>query len=517
MNLIEALRNDLDWELIQSNSDYRRTVTKHDPLLFAAIYMPHKLYDVQNQTVADISLNRFHLDVIEYAKGWTKPLDPSNKRHDAFLAPRMCGKSTWIFHILPIWAGAHKHKRYIIAFSNSDTQSKGWLMNFKSEIKTNALLAEDYPEFVDEKRLGNAARAMLDNRNQTQRANDFVFHVAGSDNAVLGANREGVRPDVILFDDIEPGESNYSAHEARKRLHTVLNDHWYLNVMAVKVFVGTTTMPDSIMDQIRKVGEFKDMWITEHGTVEGFRDALEPDYRWVLDKGINCHYYPAIVTDEDGSETSLWPEVWTMEYLNSERHTREFAMQMMNRPVSLDGGYWTEDDIEIDEPESYKNTIISVDPAVTTKRTSDFTGLAVMSRGSDGKIYVRHAEQVKYTSEDLKYRVTQLVSEYDAKVVYVETNQGGDLWKQVFTGIAARYRSMRNTEKKEVRAAQAHDFYKKGRVKHTRHFPGLEEQMLAFPRVPHDDVLDAVTAGVLYFNKHSRKVSAYSFNYQEAS
>jgi predicted phage terminase large subunit-like protein len=190
---------------------------------------------------------------------------------------------------------------------------------------------------------------------------------------------------------------------------------------------------------------------------------------------------------------------------------------MMNRPVSLDGGYWTEEDIDIAEPEFFKNTIISVDPAVTTKRTSDFTGLAVLSRGSDGLIYVRHAEQVKYTSEDLKYRVTQLVAEYDARVVYVETNQGGDLWKQVFTGIAARYRSMRNQEKKEVRAAQAHDFYKKGRVKHTRHFPSLEEQMLAFPRVPHDDVLDAVTAGVLYFNKNSRKVSAYSFNYQEAS
>lgn len=501
-----------------STSEGRRLATKHDPLLFAAVYLPHKLYDVgRQQTIADVSLNKFHLDVLEYAKGWARPLDPSNKRHDAFIAPRMCGKSTWIFHILPIWAGAHQHKRYIIAFSNSDTQSKGWLMNFKSEIKTNALLAQDFPEFVDEKRLNGQARAMLDNRNMTQRANNFVFQVAGADNAVLGANREGVRPDVILFDDIEPGESNYSAHEARKRLHTVLNDHWFLNSMAIKVFVGTTTMPDSIMDQIRKVGEFKEKWLAEHGTVEGFHASLEPDYRWVSDKGINCHYYPAIITHEDGSEESLWPEVWTMEYLNSERHTREFAMQMMNRPVSLDGGYWQEDDIEIAEPESFGNTIVSVDPAVTTKRASDYTGLAVLSRGSDGLIYVRHAEQVKYTSEDLKERVSQLIEQYDAKVVYVETNQGGDLWKQVFGGLKAKYRSIRNTEKKEVRAAQAHDFYKKGKVKHTRHFPSLEEQMLAFPRVPHDDVLDAVTAGVLYFNQKGRRVSALQYKYREVA
>lgn len=515
MRLTEALRN-VDPRLL-TTSEGRRLATKHDPLLFAAVYMPHKLYDAQRQTIADVSLNPFHLDVLEYAKGWARKVDPHNKQHDAFIAPRMCGKSTWIFHILPIWAGAHGHRRYIIAFSNSDTQSKGWLMNFKSEIKSNELLAEDFPEFCDEKRLNGNARAMLDNRNMTQRANQFVFQVAGADNAVLGANREGVRPDVILFDDIEPDESNYSAHEAAKRLNTVLNAHFYLNPYAVKVFVGTTTMPDSIMDQIRKVGEYKKKYIAERGEVDGFRDSLEPDYRWVVDNQIDCHYYPAIMTNEDGTEESLWPEVWPMEYLNETRHTREFAMQMMNRPVSLDGGYWTEEDIEIGEPEEFGNTIISVDPAVTTKRTSDYTGLAVLSRGKDGLIYVRHAEQVKHTSEDLKDRVAQLIDQYGAKVVYVETNQGGDLWKQVFGGLPARYRGMRNTEKKEIRAGQAHDFYKKGKVKHTRHFPALEEQMLAFPRVPHDDVLDAVTAGVLYFNQKSRRISAHQFKYREVA
>lgn len=515
MRLTKALR-EFDPRLLET-SEGRRALTKHDPLLFAAVYLPHKLYDAQRQTIGDVSLNQFHVDVVDYAKAWAKPLDAKNKAHDAFISPRMCGKSTWIFHILPIWAGAHEHKRYIIAFSNSDTQSKNWLLNFKSEIKTNALLAQDFPEFVDEKRLNGNARAMIDNRNMTQRANNFVFQVAGADNAVLGANREGVRPDVILFDDIEPDESNYSAHEVRKRLQTVLSSHWYLNVFAVKVFVGTTTMPDSIMDQIRKVGEYKEKYLAEHGDEEGFRNSLESEYRWVVDNDINCHYYPAIVTHEDGSEESLWPEVWSMDYLNLHRHTRDFAMNMMNRPISLDGGYWEEADIDVSEPESYGNTIISVDPAVTTKRTSDYTGIAVISRGNDGKLYVRHAEQTRMTSEDLKDHISTLIPLYDAKVVYVETNQGGDLWKQVFTGIAAKYRGMRNTEKKEVRAAQAHDFYKRGYVKHTKHFPALEEQMLAFPRVPHDDVLDAVTSGVLYFNRKGRKAVATQINYMEAA
>lgn len=516
MLLKEALRP-FDERLLAS-SEGRKALTKHDPLLFAAIYLPHTLYDANaGQTIADASLNAFHLEVVEYAKSWSWPLDAHNKRHDSFIAPRMVGKSTWFFLILPIWAAAHGHKKYIVAFSDSSTQSERWLQNFKTEIKTNDVLAEDYPEFCDELRIRGHQRASMDNRNITLRGNNFVFQVAGADNNVLGANINNVRPDLLLFDDIEPSESNYSEHEAGKRRNTVLSAHFFLNMYATKVFVGTTTMPESIVDQIRKVGEAKTLHLKEFGSLDGFYASLDASHRWVEDNNIVCHYFPAIITHEDGSESSLWPEKWSLEQLNSQRHTREFAMNMMNRPIGMDGGYWDETDIEVDEPESFGNTIISIDPAVTTKRTSDYTGIAVISRGSDNKLYVRHAEQTRLNSEDLKSHVETLIPKFNAKVVYVETNQGGDLWKQVFSGIAAKYRGMRNTEKKEIRAGRAHDYYKKGMVRHTAHFPALEEQMLAFPRVPHDDVVDAVVGGILYFNTKGRKVSAQQVNYTEVN
>lgn len=513
MNLKEALR-DFDPRLLAS-AEGRKALTKHDPLLFAAIYMPHKLYDPAYESIADVTLNEFHLDVINYAKSWTQRLDIKNKRHDCFIAPRMTGKSTWINHILPIWAGAFKHKRYLLAFSDSDTQAQRWLGNFKSELDSNDLLREDFPEFVTAKKMGG--RDYLDNRNVTMRGNGFIFQVAGADSNVLGANINGQRPEVLLFDDIEPTESNYSQHEAAKRLQTVLSAHFYLNIAAIKVFIGTTTMPESIIDQMRKVNEAEIAFRSENEwDSEAFRNYLDPQYRWVVDNGIKTHYWPAIVQTESGEE-SLWPERWSMAYLNAQRHTREFAMNMMNRPISLDGGYWNEEDIEIDEPNSYGNTILSIDPAVTTKRTSDYTGIAVVSRGDDGRLYVRHAEQVKLTSDALKDHVDNLLKEYDAKVLYIETNQGGDLWKQVFNGVPAKFRQVRQTEKKEVRAAQAHDIYRKGRVAHVRHFPALEEQMLAFPRVPHDDVLDAVVSAVLYFNLKNQRPRAQEINYLEAS
>jgi len=514
LRLFDALR-DIDPRLL-TTTDGRIAVTKHDPLMFAAVYLPHKLYDSAFESISDVSLNDFHLDVIEYAKSWTKRLDIKNKQHDCFIAPRMTGKSTWIGHILPLWAGAHYHKRYLLMFSDNDTQAQRWLMNFKMEIDNNDLLREDFPEFAGITKKGG--KDYLDNRNVTMRGNGFIFQVAGADSNVLGANINGQRPEVLLFDDIEPSESNYSAHDANKRLQTVLSAHFYLNPAAIKAFIGTTTMPDSIIDQMRKVGEAESLYRAENDEwdVEAFRNSLDPDYRWVVNNGIRTHYWPAIVLTDEGEE-SLWPEKWDMEFLNSQRHTREFAMNMMNKPVSLDGGYWDEDDIVVDEPASYGNTLISVDPAVTTKRTSDFTGVLVMSRGSDDRLYVRHASKVKYTSKELREYVEGLIKEYGAKVLYIETNQGGDVWKDVFDGVPAKYVSVRQQEKKELRATQAHAIYQEGKVAHVRHFPELEEQLLAFPHVPHDDLVDALSSAVLYFNRKTGRVGARQINYMEAN
>jgi phage terminase large subunit-like protein len=58
------------------------------------------------------------------------------------------------------------------------------------------------------------------------------------------------------------------------------------------------------------------------------------------------------------------------------------------------------------------------------------------------------------------------------------------------------------------------NFYQQGKVRHTDHFAALEEQMWSFPKVSHDDVLDAVVSGVLYFlDNKAVKLEARQINY----
>lgn len=499
MDIKEAFREDF-WEVAEllATSEGRRVLTMHDPLLFAYVYFPHH---ISNPADGSMTVCDFHLDLLDFAESWSRPAGKRKESRAAFIAPRQSGKSTWIFLLLPMWAAAHGHRKFVAAFSDSEAQAMTHLHTFKMELVSNKLLQEDFPELCASKKVGNSSKEMLNNRNQIMQANNFIFMAKGADSAALGMKLGATRPDVLLFDDIEPGESNYSEYEARKRKETLQSDLFPLNDWAVVAIVGTTTMPNSLIDQMRKVKTTQDEY---EGDPELFREVLDPDLRWVLDENINVHYWPVILEDENGDEYSLWPERWTMEELDRDRATRAFQKNMMNRPVSSDGGYWDDEDIDIDRPEYFKRTLLSVDPAVTTAKKSDYTGLAIVSQGSDGLLYVRHAEQVKLSSEALADKVIGLIEEYGAGICVVETNQGGDLWKQVFHGIPAKFVAIRAKEKKEVRAAQAADYYKRGQVKHTQHLFVAEEQMLAFPHVTHDDVVDAIVTGVLAFKKYAR-------------
>jgi predicted phage terminase large subunit-like protein len=244
---------------------------------------------------------------------------------------------------------------------------------------------------------------------------------------------------------------------------------------------------------------------------QGERDAA---LQWIEDQNVKVHYYPAIMTADDSSERSVWPEKWSLEWLQSQRHLRDFAKNYMNRPVNSDGNFWTYEDVIIDDPEFFGNTIISIDPAVTKNKVSDYTGIAVLSRGEDNYIYVRDAFQLKVSPSELSDRVASLVDIYDPGIIYVETNQGGDLWQDVFKDIPVRYRSIKQSVSKQIRAGKALNFYQQGLVRHTNHFPVLEEQMYSFPKVSHDDVLDAVVSGVLYFlDNKTPRILAKQLNY----
>lgn len=494
---VEALR------MLLGSSAGRRYLTYDEPLLFALTYMPHALKmpapidefaEGAESEIGVISMSFFHNDLCEKARTWSeKPASqfgPAEAR-DAFIAPRDAGKSTWLFKILPMWMAAHGHSKFVAAFADSGPQAKKHLSSFKRELEANPLLQSDFPDMCHPlKRRGNVN--VSDTQDLYQAQSGFVFAAGGADSSVLGMKVEDQRPDLIILDDLEPDEASYSDYQMQQRLSTLTDAILPLNIRARVILAGTVTMPGSITHQLIKStlpGEEAEDWIT----TERFR----------------VHHYKPILIDEHGDESSMWPEKWPMDWLNSVRHTRSFAKNYDNNPLAIDGQYWTRDDFTYGSLPCAM-TVLSVDGAVTNKSKSDFTGLAVVGATAhqpgdiNRRCEVKYATAVKLLGAALRQKVLGILESYpEISLLMIEGNQGQELWREVFHDMPVKIHIFSNSEPKEVRAGRVHALYQRipSRVVHTERLQQAEEQMVGFPRLKHDDIVDVIGNPVLKFLK----------------
>lgn len=472
----------------------RRELTKLDPLLWAVLYVPHLLKGTDGR----ITFGDVHLQIYRDALELIRSPGPKESRR-AYVAPRGSGKSTTLFLIVPLWAACHGWVRFIAAFSSSATQSQDHLAGLRRELQTNKLVRVDYPDLVAPARKANGT-AVADSQAMLHTKSGFSFAARGIDTEVLGlVDPENRRPDMLLLDDIEGEEgAGYSPYQAKKRLITLLDGILPMNDRAHVRLVGTVTLPGGILHQLTKS-------VTELG---------EPK-QWIADEQFRTTYFPPLVRLDDGTERSLWPGRWSTSYLQSIAATRSYAKNFANKPVPEDAEYWSESDFVYQRFPAVK-AYLSVDGAVTTKASSDFTGLAVVGwapveGGQPARCLVEYAQAVKLQGAALRARVLQLLDSFPhIGAVLVETNQGGDMWREVLHSLPVRIVTVHNREPKTVRAGRLLNLYQMvpPRVVHAQPLPALEEEMVAFPHALNDDMLDAVGNAVLRFLKPPAKKKA---------
>jgi phage terminase large subunit-like protein len=476
----------------------RRLLTRLDPMLFALVYLRHHLRDAEGR----ITFGDAHLDWCRAARRWVRrPTGPAETR-DAYIAPRNMGKSTWWFLILPMWAAAHGHVRFAAAFAASATQAETHLASFKKEIDGNELLRRDYKSLCTPARRPSGSN-VADTQSMFIADNGFVFAARGIDSSNLGMKVGERRPDLILCDDIEPDESSYSLDLARKRRTTLVDAILPLNVYARVVISGTVTMPGSIVHQLVK-------------HARGVETAP-----WIAEEGFAAHYTPPIIKTAGGYERSVWPAKWPLSYLKSIEHTRSFAKNYANDPMGADGDLWTPDDFRYPGAEGVDpvtHMMLSIDPAVTAKKGSDFTAMAVVSWSAQRRRCTVHAAVAMKIQPGplLRDRVLAMLDEFpEIGLILIEVNQGQDTWQAILHDMPVKVKPVSQTENKFVRAEGVLHHYQRGRVIHARRLVEVEQQMCAFPKAPHDDLVDAVGSAVRRFipNKPREISKAVSASY----
>ncbi|MGA2412687.1 MAG: hypothetical protein ABSG46_20180 [Candidatus Binataceae bacterium] len=493
----------LDRDALASDDPAERVrLTKDDPLLFALVYLVHHLHSAETQE--RLSFADFHRQVIEAAKEWKRKSTRPRQYRSCWVTPRGMGKSTWLFCLLPIWAAAHGHIKFIVAFSDSADQAKNHLATIRGEFDTNELLIQDFPELCMPKVRrtgGSLAKKTVSARvDKIEQANDFIMMAKGSGTAARGLKSGKRRPDLIILDDIEPGEEKYSPSVMVFRLRWMLETVFHLNEFARVVIVGTVTAPGSVMHQL----------------VESVLHPTEDTPDWIQDQEIVVHYYPPIILNEDGTERSCWPAKWTLAYLKSHEDKQDYKKEFLNQPVNAQGDYWTDDDFLFEELETAFD-VLSIDPAVTSKDSSHNTGLAIVGFNVERKVaVVKFATVIRQPPKKMRETVLWYLDQFpEIGLVRVESNQGGDTWAEVFHDIPVRVELTWSELPKELRFTRLLNYYQRGKVYHHHQLVRLQQEMCAY-REGDNDMIDAVEIGVRKFiTRQKPRTSGGTYSYAQ--
>lgn len=482
-------------ELLATSADYRRATTSVDPLLFAIVYLRDHLRS--EETGNTVTIGDMHLAWARAARRWIVPVTQPNAHRDAEVAPRNTGKTTWWFLIVPMWAAAHGWAKFIAAFADSAGQAGMHLQTFKQELDRNPLLRNDFPTLCAPMERASERRRLSDNKKLTIQGNGFVFGAKGVDEGNLGMKVGQRRPDKILLDDVEPGEEVYSAYQAGQRLIALTDSIMPLNAFARVVLCGTTTMVGSIVHQLVKT-------VLEPG---------EEPAAWVSEESWDVHYHPPIVEQVDGTRRSCWPARWSLPFLESIEHTRQFAKNYRNLPAGT-GDYWSRDDLELARSRAagvigITKAVLSIDPATTSKLTSDRTAFAVVAYSPATKMaVVERTKAVVLPPAACRQVALDILAEHpEVRRILIECNQGGETWLSVYHDMPVPVELINQSEPKPVRAARLLNNFQRppGRVAIRGRQPSFEDEALSFPRGAHDDVLDAVGTGVDFVLKTRRR------------
>lgn len=123
--------------------------------------------------------------------------------------------------------------------------------------------------------------------------------------------------------------------------------------------------------------------------------------------------------------------------------------------------------------------VVGVDPAVTSNRDSDETGIVIVGKAANGHGYVLGDASLKGTANAWAREVVKAYRDHQADRVIGEVNNGGDLIEMNLRMVdpTISYKAVRATRGKGIRAEPISSLYEQGRMHHVGTFPHLEDQM----------------------------------------
>ena len=181
----------------------------------------------------------------------------------------------------------------------------------------------------------------------------------------------------------------------------------------------------------------------------------------------------------------------------------------------IPGALWKRkwfDEFRKDEIPELAKIVVAIDPATTSKATSDEVGIVCAGAGIDGRYYVLADRSGIMSPDAWGNRAINLYKEFNADRIIAEVNNGGDLVETVLRTIEPNipYTAVVASRGKITRAEPVAAMYEQGKVSHIGNFEELETQCSEY--IPGDkspDRMDALVWAITYLMENSGKIKYF--------
>lgn len=464
-------------------------------------------------------------------------------------APRSHAKSTYLSKAFPIREIVYRKRKYEIIISETPAVSSANLDWISLQLKGNAKLRADFGPLMSAKQQENPKDnssefiAWEPREDGTKKLLTKV-EAASTGQALRGRNWNGVRPDLIICDDLEDIKSNAATPELRRKLKD-----WFAQTVVplgdprgkktAFVYMGTTVHHEALLvDVLYNRSDFKSRvyravieWPERMDLWEACRLVYKDPDRPKEDRVKEAHALYELNREEmDRGCVVLWPEaqpIWKLMTWKWDNGSKAFNTEYMNNPVDEESmifnpevfTYWDSGEVAkiLAQPGrlySEFDVYMGVDFAMGKTR-GDYSAIVVIAREKKtGTKYVIDAfgERIKpdaflrvIVEKALRYQPNAIAAEAQAAQEFFVTQLKAAL-KTAGYPASTRVKEIYQRSRKGLRIEAMMPAIESGEIQFSRRHALLLEQFEMYPSGTHDDLPDALEMAVSIAKTGRKKV-----------
>lgn len=450
IKLIKEYYNNLD--------DLAKALGKEN-IEFFCLYFMSNTFVVKDDNVAR-QLSNGHYELWELAN---RIFVQDELDKTAIIEPRGYAKTTIFDMAVCAWQHCYKKSIFTLLGAKTDGDATQFLDSIKKVFNENKKIIKCFGKLIDVKTLKPNGERYTVNSNEVEFTNGTYIRTVGSGTSVRGANWGGIRPTVVIADDFQ-SKDNILTEAAREKQYSkwtteveeVGDKAVYRNSKKIKaatkiIAIGTVLHIDCLMSKLSRNNDYytilrRAIILEEGQTVEDIfeSDLWQQCHDIYFDEKLNKYERKEKAKQfyEDHKEEMQfpvwWPEKWdcfndlAIKYWEDRK---AFMSELMNDASSI-GEKWfksvkTQTKEEIEQHDFVK-TMMSIDPASTTKKKSDSTNIMVGSKATNDFTYIRDIVHRKMPfNEYCKETVEMLERNLNVTHINIEKNtfQGADVIK----------------------------------------------------------------------------------------